>query len=93
MNEIKKGELGIDEIHPAAQSALNKIISLGFAEMAIWLESFSSCAIEGNRLAEVCAETLNRIMQKKPVGERYVLGLAWTIFHSNFEKEKKKKKG
>lgn len=43
------------------------------------MESFSSCAIEGNRFAEVCGETLRRVMQREPVSDRYVLGLAWAI--------------
>lgn len=85
----KRGELGIDEAHPAASSALLAIASLSSKDFAMWQESFSSCAIEGNRLAEVCAETLNRIRESKPVGDRFVLGLAWIIFHSDFGKKRK----
>jgi hypothetical protein len=49
------------------------------AELAMWLEAFSSCAIEGNRLGAVCVETLRRILSGEPVSDRYVLGLAWAI--------------
>lgn len=67
------------EPHPAALFASDYIAQLGLAERMQWLEVFSSLAIEGNRLAEVCAGTLRRIMDREPVSDRYVLGLAWTI--------------
>jgi hypothetical protein len=43
------------------------------------LEALSSCAIGGNRLAEICSATLNRILRGEGVGERYILGLAWAL--------------
>jgi hypothetical protein len=45
----------------------------------MYLESYSSCAIEGNRLAEICAETLDRLIHGQPVSDRYILGLAWNL--------------
>ena len=74
-----RGTLKETEPHPSAMSALEYLQSLSFTELSTWQESFSSCAIEGNRLAEVCSETLHRLMNKQPVSDRYVLGLAWTI--------------
>jgi hypothetical protein len=74
-----RGTLKIGEFHPAASSAMSFIKSLGLGELAMWQESFSSCAIENNRLAEICSETLDRVMTGKPVSDRYLLGLAWTI--------------
>ena len=38
-----------------------------------------SLALEGNRLAEMCSETLRRLLAKEPVSDRYLLGLVWTI--------------
>ena len=67
------------EPHPAKDSAVDYLASLGYERILILLESFSSCAIEGNRLAEVCAGTLRRLLDKEPVSDRYLLGLAWTI--------------
>jgi len=32
----------------------------------------------------VCAETLNRLMSSKPVSDRYLLGLAWTMRSGNW---------
>lgn len=48
------------------------------------MESFSSCAIDGNRFAEVCGETLRRVMNHEPVSDRYILGLAWAIRGMDF---------
>lgn len=73
-------ELRPDEPHPAFGSARQWLeANTSFEDRLRWLEAFSSTAIEGNRLAEVCAGTLDRIMKGEPVGERYVLGLVWTL--------------
>lgn len=77
MNE--KGTLKINEPHPAVYDATEWIRKIPIADLAKWQKSFSSCAIEGNRLAEVCSETLRRIMSGEPVSDRYLLGLTWTI--------------
>lgn len=68
-----------NEYHPAANSALKYLNSLGTLKLMQYQESFASCAIEGNRLAEICSETLDRIMRKDKTSDRYLLGLAWTI--------------
>ena len=78
-SDATRGTLGITEVHPAAYDAQRFIASLPPHELAMWSESFASCAIEGNRLAEVCSETLNRLMHGEPVSDRYILGLAFTI--------------
>lgn len=76
---MSRGELEPTEFHPAALSAMEFINSMSHEEKCLWQESFSSCAIEGNRLAEICSETLNRCMTGQKVSDRYLLGLAWTI--------------
>lgn len=73
------GTLKLGEPHPAAIEALRYVVGLGFARQSILLEAFSSCAIEGSRLGEVCSETLHRAMRQDKVSDRYILGLAWTI--------------
>ena len=78
---MSRGELAVGEPHPAAQSALLWVSGLPPAEQTVWMEAFSSCAIEGNRLAEICAETLRRVMHQEPVSDRYILGLAWAMRH------------
>lgn len=73
------GELKRGEYHPAATSAMAYIRSLGYVKLAQVLESLASCAIEDNRLAEICGETLRRVIEGEPVSDRYLLGLAWVI--------------
>ena len=74
-----QGTLSIGEMHPACGVAMLYLIKLGKVELFRLLEAFSSCAIENNRSAEICAETLRRILAKEPVSDRYLLGLAFTV--------------
>jgi len=67
------------EAHPAARAALDYLNALGFAEREDLLLTFSSLALEGNRLAEVCYGTLRRMKNGEPISDRYLLGLAWEI--------------
>jgi hypothetical protein len=83
--KVLMGELAVGEPHPAANSAMEYISSMDMKDLVMWLESFASCAIEGNRLAEICSETLHRMMQGKPVSDRYVLGLAWTLMKKDLK--------
>lgn len=76
---MTKGTLEIGEFHPAATNAFRYIKNLELHELMMWQESFSSNAIEGDRLAEICGETLERILNGQPVSDRYVLGLAWVM--------------
>ena len=77
------GDLETGEAHPAAKAAATWVMGLGLVELMKWQGAFSSCAIENNRLAEVCSETLRRLMNGEPASDRYVLGLAWAIRHSD----------
>lgn len=77
--KVTRGTLKECEPHPAAFDALSWIRRVPADELFIWRESFASNAIEGNRLAEVCGETLDRLMRGDPVSDRYVLGLAWAM--------------
>lgn len=76
----ERGTLAPTEPHPSAQFAMSYIKGLFYDnKLNNYQEAFASCAIEGNRLGEVCAETLCRIMAGKPVSDRYLMGLAWAI--------------
>lgn len=75
----ERGTIKEGEYHPAANSALRYLRRLGLVKLMQYQESFSSCAIEGNRLAEICSETLDRVIRKDKISDRYLLGLAWTI--------------
>lgn len=77
------GTLKDSEPHPAAFDAKEWILEYvrGNDESQVFrlLESFTSCGMSGNRLAEVCGETLRRLVDGEPVSDRYILGLAWTM--------------
>jgi hypothetical protein len=79
MSEETRDTLKPGEPHPSTEYALHYISSLGHIELMKYLEAYSSCAIENNRLAEVCAGTLNRLLKGEPVSDRYLLGLAWSL--------------
>lgn len=89
MNESTRGTLAAGEPHPAAYDAKAWIAQQ--EDLHAWMESFASCAIEGNRLAEICSETLSRLLKSQPVSDRYVLGLAWAMQQGVPTKTKKKK--
>ena len=87
--ETKRNTLEPAEPHPMAFSAKEWIIkNFNIQELTMHLEALSSCAIEGNRLGEICGETLHRLMLGEPVSDRYLLGLAWYLRNAK-EKEGK----
>ena len=73
------GTLNDKEPHQAGFSAREWIFTKGPSDLLLWQESFSSCAIEGDRLSEICRETLRRLLEGEPVSDRYLLGLAWVM--------------
>jgi hypothetical protein len=68
-----------NEPHPSFSSALTYLNSFNLDKLLMYLSAFSSCAIEGNRLGEICAGTLDRFLKKEPISDRYLLGLVWAI--------------
>ena len=74
--------LGPTEYHPAADSAmawLKGYMVQHPAEYLMHKEALASTALSGNRLAEICMATIDRLAKGEPVSDRYLLGLAWTI--------------
>ena len=76
---VSRDTLTPTEPHPAAKSALNYIRTIPYTDLVLYQEAFATNAIEGNRLAEVCLGTINRLLHSEPVSDRYILGLAWTL--------------
>ena len=76
---MTRGELELKEPHPASESAMIYISSLGLHKLFEYQEAFASTAIEGNRTSEICHETLRRLLNHEIVSDRYLLGLAWII--------------
>lgn len=82
-----KGTLELGETHPAAWQAQRWIASLHPLDLIKWQDAFASCSIENNRLAEICSETLNRLIKGESVSDRYLLGLVWVMrFSTEFGK-------
>ena len=80
MRHILEDTLEIGEPHPIAGSAFDWIKkNFNVIELMSLVEPFASTAMSGNRLAEICLGTLNRILANEPVSDRYVLGLAWFL--------------
>ena len=87
-DENIKIQLPIGVPHPAAVSAYEYIGKMPLLEMISWEEAFASTFIANpnSLLAEVCLSTIQRMMNGQPVGDRFILGLAWTI-RNMIEKE------
>lgn len=79
MSEETRGILAPTEPHPSSNIALEYISKIPPIRLSLHQEALASTALEGNRLGEICAETLRRLYNKEPVGDRYLLGLAWAI--------------
>ena len=77
--QVPRDTLAEGEAHPAAFLAIQAIRDLPEETLVLWESSFASCAIEGNRLAEICCGTLNRLRTGQPVSDRYLLGLVWAM--------------
>lgn len=90
---MDRSELKVGEPHPSAEGARRYLNSLGLEKLSIYAESFASCAIEGNRLAEVCSGTLQRIFRREPISDRYLLGLVWAIRDMEETNQEKEDKG
>lgn len=77
---MSKDTLESKEPHPAVYTASKYVTKiLNEQDSSLIIESFASCAIENNRLAEICLGTIKRIKAKEPVSDRYLLGLAWAL--------------
>ena len=73
-------ELKENEVHPIAYQALAYVKRLGITKLSLYMEAMCSVNIEHrNRETELCIGTLERVLQDRPVGERYILGLAWFL--------------
>ena len=76
---MERGTLAPNEAHPAAIKAMDWIRAMPVDELMTWQDSFASSALAGNRLGDVCGETLHRLLSGQPVSDRYLLGLAWAM--------------
>ena len=74
------GTLKLGEFHPSAHGAYKYIkYFLTSPDSFLLREAIASSALSGNRTAEICYETLRRVIDHEPVSDRYLLGLAFFI--------------
>jgi len=67
--------------HPAAEEAWAALEAITKDELLQLHEYFASVAraTKENKLGMVCADTLQRLLQEKPVSDEELLGLTWAI--------------
>lgn len=76
------GTIAADAYHPAADSAMSwfkhyvREHSEDYARMKM---AIIMAADDGNRLAQICRATIERLAAGAPVSDRYLLGLVWFL--------------
>ena len=79
----KEATLEEKEYHPVAPSVLTWYrdwkLRRGFDNYMKVREAVASTALAGNRLAQICHSTLERLDKGEPVSDRYLLGLCWFL--------------
>lgn len=81
-NHTDESTIKDNEHHPAADSAMRWFRQWKIEHLHNYLmirESISSTALSGNRLAQICTGTLDRLEKGDPVSDRYLLGLCWFL--------------
>lgn len=75
-------EIRAEEYHPAANSAycwLKGFMVSNPEDYVRYKLAMSMAADSGNRQAQICMGTIERLQTSQPVSDRYLLGLTWTI--------------
>lgn len=80
---LEKGEQ-----HPASLEAMQYIFNYSQEDLIRYHSMFKEMAESGNRLGQICAETLRRIFNEEVITDKYVLGLAWAIRSIEMERNK-----
>ena len=75
VQEVDRSTLLPNEPHPMGYEALEYIRAIPVTRLFTYRESMASCAIENNRTSEICLGTLNRVLEGRPISDRYVMGL------------------
>lgn len=75
-------ELKSGEVHPTAYSAMAWFKAWKLSDPLKFIqvmEALASTALSGNRQAEICLGTINRLEHGQMVSDRYLLGLCWFL--------------
>ncbi len=76
------GVIKENEYHPAAADAMAWFKDWQITDPVRYMEmreAIASTALSGNRLAQICHSTLERLANSQPVSDRYLLGLCWFL--------------
>lgn len=88
ISTLKEGES-----HPSTHIAKEYVTDfISRNNMFLIMEAMASTALSGNRHAAICHETLQRMVIKEPVSDRYLMGLAWYFYAFDKQKISTKKK-
>jgi hypothetical protein len=82
VEKIDDSVIRADEYHPMADDAMRWFKNwraANFSRYALVRESVASTALSGNRNAQICNGTLDRLEKGEPVSDRYLLGLCWML--------------
>lgn len=77
------------EHHPAADQAMKWYSQWKRADVQRYFmtkEAMASTALSGNRTAEICFGTMERLENSEPVSDRYLLGLTWTLLEMEMDR-------
>lgn len=80
--KLAKGKITIKPVAivPQIIEYVNKRLKeMGWVDVSMLREAMASCAIESNELADELLGTLDRILKKEKIGDRYLLQLAWFL--------------
>lgn len=78
------------EFHPAAKMAMAWFKNWKAEDPIRYIqtcEAIASTALSGNRLAQVCYGTLERLRKGEPVSDRYLLGACWFLKEMSEEED------
>ncbi len=84
MSTVDPTELLPTEFHPAALQAYRWLKGFMITNEKEYIQfrlALSIAADHGNRHAQVCMGTIERLQNGQPVSDRYLMGLAWTFIY------------
>lgn len=89
----KEATLNPNEYHPIANSAMAwyNAWKTDLVRYSQTKEALASTALSGNRAADLCLSTMNRLEAGQAVSDRYLLALCWMLREMEDERNAKGK--
>lgn len=78
---MSEATLNPNESHPIANSAMAwyNVWRQDLVKYMMTKEAMASSALSGNRSAELCLSTMDRLEKGEAVSDRYLLALCWML--------------